>query len=94
MVLVAAFLPGRIRVTVIDVKAFPFTPTAFPQFLILQELAAVVGGNASELLPESWRISLDLIYGSADGLSLPIRQFSDDLLAAQPLHRRRAALHL
>ena len=87
MVLVAAFLPGRIRVTVIDVKAFPFTPTTFPQFLILQELAAVVGGDALEFLPESRRISLDLIYGFADGLSFPIRQFAYDFLVTQPLRQ-------
>jgi len=46
LILYAAFLPCGIRVAVIDVKALPFTPTAFPQFLILQKLAAVVGGDA------------------------------------------------
>ena len=87
MVLIASFLPRRIAMAVVDLKSCP-APDASDQLLILQELAAVVCGDAAELLPELRRSALQPVNGPADRLRSPIRQLHNDLLSAPALGQR------
>ena len=73
--------------TVVDVKAAALSPTALDQLVILHELAAVVGGDRPELLPEARRLTLHSVYGPAYGLRPSVRQLDDDLLSAQSLRQ-------
>ena len=87
MILIASFLPRRIAVAVIDMEPCP-TSDASDQLLILQKFAAVVRGDAAELLPELRRSALQPVNGPADRLRSPIRQLHNDLLSAPALGQR------
>ena len=87
MIFIASFLPCRIAVTVVDMKPCS-APDAPDQLLILQKFAAVVCGDAAELLPELRRSALQPVDGPADRLRSPIRQLYNDLLSAPALGQR------
>ena len=87
MILIASFLPCRIAMTVVDLESFP-TSDALDQLLILQKFAAVVCGDAAELLPKLRRPALQPVNGPADRLRFPIRQLHNDLLSAPALGQR------
>lgn len=87
MIFIASFLPCRIAVTVVDMKPCS-APDAPDQLLILQKFAAVVCGDAAELLPELRRSALQPVDGPADRLRSPIRQLHNDLLSAPALGQR------
>ena len=87
MILVASFLPCRIAMAVVDLKSCP-TLDAPDQLLILQKFAAVVCGDAAELLPELRRSALQPVDGPADRLRSPIRKLHNDLLSAPALGQR------
>ena len=88
MILIASFLPCRIAVTVVDMKPCS-APDAPDQLLILQKFAAVVRGDAAELLPELRRPALQPVNGPADRLRSPIRQLHNDLFSAPALGQRK-----
>lgn len=88
MILVASFFPCRIAVTVVDMKPCS-APDAPDQLLILQKFAAVVCGDAAELLPELRRPALQPVDGPADRLRSPIRQLHNDLFPAPALGQRK-----
>ena len=85
VILIAALLPCRIAVAVIHIKALALPPAAFPQKVVLQELAAVICGDAFEFPLEIRCSAFQPVYGPADGLRPPIRQLHDDLLTAHAL---------
>lgn len=87
MILIASFLPCRIAMAVVDLESFP-TSDASDQLLILQKFAAVVCGDAAELLPELRRSALQPVDGPADRLRSPIRQLHNDFLSAPALGQR------
>ena len=84
MVLVAALLPCGVAVAVPDVEADAAVDGP-AQLLQLQELRAVVGGDALEYLPEVFYGSLQTVKDGPDGGRLAVRQLEDQLPAGQPL---------
>ena len=87
MIFIAPLFPCRIAMAVVDLKSRP-TSNASDQLLILQELAAIVRGDAAELLPELRRPALQPVDGPADRLRSPIRQLHNDLFPAPALGQR------
>ena len=87
MIFIAPLFPCRIAMAVVDLKSCP-TSDASDQLLILQKFAAVVCGDAAELLPELRRSALQPVNGPADRLRSPIRQLHNDLLSAPALGQR------
>ena len=72
MVLVAALLPCGVAVAVPDVEADAAVDGP-AQLLQLQELRAVVGGNALEYLPEIFHGPLQPVKDGPDGGRLAVR---------------------
>ena len=89
MILHAALFPCGIAVTIIDVKAIPFTAATLDKLVILHKLAAVVGGNTPELFSEIRRFPFQPVYGPPYRLRSPIRQLDDDFLTAPALRQSK-----
>lgn len=98
MIFIASFLPCRIAVTVVDMKPCS-APDAPDQLLILQKFAAVVCGDAAELLPErgvlrsSRSMALRIVSALRSGSFIMIscrlrRSVSVSSTALEPRHQR------